>query len=216
MSCQQVREEAAVRLLTDEPFPDDVQRHLDGCASCRHEVDDLATLPGLLRLAPPVSRLPHDDLMLRRTLASARRERGRRRLAVALVAACALLLMALPLGWVLGVQQGGPAVPSAQSVVVRTTGTDPASGVFGAVELRPTTSGSDVAMTVRGVPPGTRCALVVVNGAGSSSTVSVWSSDYQGEAHVKGRTSMAVADIVSVELHDVGTGKLLWTQSLRA
>ena len=212
MRCQDVREEAAVALLRGDDPSDGVRAHVDGCDECRVEIEDLRPLPPLLRLASPVSAAAPDDMMLRRVLASASRERRSRRRWALLTAAVALVALVLPVGWLVSENLSGPtAAPPVAGSALRLSGTDPTSGVVGVVQLKPSTLGSELTMSVRGVTPGTRCALVVVDESGAASRVTVWDADYRGTAEVGGQASTPVAEIELVELRDVGTGTVLWS-----
>jgi len=215
MTCQQVREEAAVALLTGAELGASGGEHVRGCEACRREIDGLLPLPQLLALAAPVSAVVPDELVLRRVLTTASRERRSRRRWGSLVAVAALALLVVPLAWFASGRLPEPAAPSAQSdPVVTASGTDASTGVVGAVEVRPSALGSALTMSVHGVVPGTRCALVVVDRTGTSSTVTTWEADYQGTAEVDGQSSTPLAEIRSVELREVGTGQVLWTESL--
>jgi predicted anti-sigma-YlaC factor YlaD len=215
MTCQQVREEAAVALLTGVELGASGREHLRGCEACRLEIDGLVPLPQLLALAAPVGAVVPDELLLRRVLVSAARERRARRRWGLLVAVAAVALLVVPLAWFASGRVPEAANPSAPSgPVVTASGTDASTGVVGTVEVRPSALGSALTMSVHGVAPGTRCALVVVDMTGASSTVTTWQADYQGTAEVEGQVSTPLAEISAVELRDVGTHQVLWTEPL--
>src|SRR5262249_47392128 len=154
MSCEAVREAAAVALLTREPLGAEVRRHLAECTACYDEVATMGELPSLLDEAAELAAA--DDVgaphaMLDRLLAAAaerRAERRRRGLRTAvLAAAAALVLVLLPVGiWSL----------SRHNVVgtYHGTATSAASGVTAELDLQPADVGSNVAMSITGVAPG--------------------------------------------------------------
>ena len=90
MTCEQVREAAAVRLLTGGPPDPEVEAHVADCVGCRAELDQLAPLPGLLAMASTaVEQLqapPPDDALLERLLSAAAAERHRRRVRAGVIA----------------------------------------------------------------------------------------------------------------------------------
>ncbi|MEP9382549.1 zf-HC2 domain-containing protein [Nocardioides sp. KR10-350] len=210
------------------------ERHLAGCALCRHAVTALAPLPGLLARVdpedaealleggpsavpelPPELATPPADLE-RRLLAAAGQQsppsfwrRTSTRVGLGLAAAAAVAAaVVVPVSL-----QGsdGPA-PQAQGV---------------AVALRPrveTPLTADVALTP--VAWGTRIemtcwyakepydathsyALYVLDHDGRPSLVSRWHASPGDTANTSGSTDLAVADIRQVQLRDGSTGQVL-------
>jgi hypothetical protein len=211
VSCDQVRESAAVAALTREPVDDEVRAHLADCAECREEVASLGALPPLLaqaREAVAVSDVPPPPALLDRLLAAAAEQRAARRRRTwrtALVAAAAaLLLFGVPIGtWSIAERLNGtPAFSSSATS---------ASGVTADVELKPADWGSTVSLSIRGVHPGTQCTVVVNTHDGGHQTAATWQASYSGTANVSGTTAASVSDVKSVDVVDQGTGQVLVT-----
>ena len=207
MNCQEVREGAAVALLRRTPLDPVVADHLAGCAQCRTEVDQLVPVVALLELGPPLAAAEApSDLLLRRLLTTAAHERRRRRVAVALAAVAALVIVIPGIAYL--VSNHGSS-PSSSHAAIQASASDPASGVSGTVELRPSSTGSELAMTVAGVSPGTRCSLVVVDRAGTRHIVDTWTATYRGDAEVTTQTPVPVSQVSRVELVDTNADSVL-------
>ena len=211
MSCEQVRESAAVAALTREPFDDEVRAHLAGCAECRAEVAGLGALPPLLgeaREAVALSDVPPPPGLLDRLLAAAAEQRQARRRRVwrttLVAAAAALLLFVVPVGaWSIAERLNGTPTFSSSATS--------ASGVTADVQLKPADGGSTVSLSISGVHPGTQCTVVVNTHDGGHQTAATWQASYNGTAHVSGTTAASVSDIRSVDVVDQGTGEVLVT-----
>ncbi len=214
MTCEQVREEAAVRLLTGGPPDPEVEAHLAGCDTCRDEVTRLLPLPGLLAGAVTQVGLmdepPPGDALLERLLAAAAAERRRRRARVWTVAAAsvaAVAVLAVPTTVVLLHRSDTQAVASAGQV--RASATDATSGVSGEVTLGPSSWGSAVTLKVTGVRAGTSCTVVVVTKDGTRQTAATWWAQYPGPATVEGTVAAALPAIDRVDLVDTASGGVL-------
>jgi anti-sigma factor RsiW len=138
-----------------------LQSHLDGCADCRREAEELAPVAQLLGRADPdhlhEAPMPPADLP-GRIAARIRRERraGRRRrvrlafafsgaaAALAGIAAAAILLLSSDSGQ-----------PAAERVAVAGA----PSGIHLSAELEPRPWGSQVYVHVEGIRPGTLCTV---------------------------------------------------------
>ncbi len=212
MTCEEVRESAAVALLMRTEQDADVTEHLAGCDLCRAELARLAPLPGLLGM------LEADDLaaadpagtqLLDRLLAAATRERHRLRTRVLAVAAAFILVLAVPLAVLVAKSLGGSTptqVPVAAAFAWHAT--DPATGVSGQAEGFRSSWGSNLDVSIAGVPAGTRCTVVVVTKDGQQQTAATWVASYSGTAHVKGTVAAAWKSIAHVDIVD-DTGKVL-------
>jgi hypothetical protein len=204
VNCQEIRENAAADLLTGQPLGQYAEEHLSTCSDCRREVEQLQSMVSLLELAPPAATTESPgDLLLHRTLARASQERRRRRI-VAAVGVAAALLIALPaVAWTIA-SDGGPDVTAStpSPTVLRTTATDPTTGIKGSAQLQPSVAGSELSVAVTGVKSGTECSLVMVDRAGERTVVDTWTADYGGQADVATQISVPVSQVSHVQLVD--------------
>jgi anti-sigma factor RsiW len=215
MNCQEVREEAAVALLTGDAWNTRVDEHLATCWECRGEVERMRETSELLLLAPPPATVePPDDLLLQRTLTKVAKERRRRRALVVLGVAASLLLVIPAVVWSVANSDSGDSSGSTVATVVNATASDPETGVKGTMQIRPSVSGSELAVRVNGVASGTRCNLVVVNRSGQRMVVDSWTASYRGNASVTTQTSTPTSQVGRVELVDDSSGDRLLTFEL--
>jgi hypothetical protein len=214
VTCETVLEAGAVGLLTGSPPDPDVQEHLDGCATCRAELAELAPLPGLLASAAAqvaeMDEQPPGDALLERLLAAASAERRSRRhrlrmIAVSSIAALAVVLV--PTALVLANRSAPPPAVAADKVQAQAS--DHASGIFGQVTLARSAWGSAMTLHVNGVPTGTQCTVVIVTRSGARETAMTWWVQYPGPATVQGTVAADVPAIASVDLVQTGSGKVL-------
>jgi anti-sigma factor RsiW len=171
-----------------------VRRHLSACASCRADYGDLVPVRDWLGRLDPVSGGPaaHEP---RPPLGPVRPRRRRRWLAAAAaaagVAAAAALLTQLT---------AHPAGPGFQAF-------DTATGVHGQAQLHATATGTQIELTVSGVPAGERCTLVAVSPAGTDVAGS-WSVGYNGTAHITGTSAIPAGRLTALRV-ETPTGTLL-------
>ncbi|CRK58652.1 PROBABLE CONSERVED MEMBRANE PROTEIN [Alloactinosynnema sp. L-07] len=179
------------------------EHHLPGCDACRAELLRLAPLPGLLHriTLADFEDLPEPDLSPAdepaRVLELPREKpepRKRRRLAALAVAAVTVL--ALGAGVVFVVRSQLPAEPAG----VSWSATDPGSGVGVDVELIDRPWGTEVKVTMRDVPPGKPCKLVVRGRDGSKETAGWWSTSPVAGEVIPGSTSIDLAHIATVDI----------------
>lgn len=168
-----------------------VEEHLATCAPCRRDLEDLSAVTDLLGEVPPEAFLegpPDGDLVLQRTLRQIRVETAaqRRRTRVPrLASAAAAVALVLAGGVTLGratVPEPlvvASAAPQANAVTLRGNG---ASGVTMAAAVSPAAGWVRVSTTVRGIPAGERCRLVVLTRGGSRVLAASWLSSTKGEA----------------------------------
>jgi hypothetical protein len=208
VTCESVRESAAVALLTREPLGPEEAEHLAGCDLCRAQVDVLAPLPGLLASAPAdledlLTAPPPGDALLERLLAAVRRRRARRRRALVLSAAAAVVaLVVVPLGVWLSVGRGAPAA-------IDTTVTNSATGVTGHVQLAAGDWGTTLTMDVSGVDRGTLCTIAVVTDTGGKQVAATWEAKDYGTAQVRGTVAAPLTQIARVDVVDDASGRVL-------
>lgn len=173
-----------------------VEQHLADCAACRREWSELRETAAVLESVPPEMFLddpPEDDLLLQRTLRQVRAETGarrnRRRLGLA-VAAAVVAAALLGAGTFVGQQlvppptvvaAPGPApapAPAPAPVPAPAPGSRTLEGAQGPVTLTATITPASgwvrVAASVRGIPPGERCSLVVLAADGSEHVAGSW------------------------------------------
>lgn len=154
-----------------------VQSHLDGCASCRAELAELAPLAAALRLVDPeqlsgtVSPSPDLGQRISRQVvgeSALRDRRARRHRGVRLLtAAAAVVVLIVGTGAALQLQQGGsaPVVLAAGQEPIPLQAQRAGISVSSAV-LVPHTWGLEVTMTMSGVRTGERYRAVAVDRAG--------------------------------------------------
>jgi len=196
--CPQAEESLGALVLgaLDPVERDRVEEHVRGCASCSAILGELAPLPGLLhRIDLPTAEGPPPQDLLERAIAQARDEdpveRPRRRwravaAAGAAAAAAAVLVVAMLVS------------THPQSVTV--SATSAATDVSAKVVVTPTDSGTELALTLEGVPAGEHCQLVAVGRDGSREVASTWIANYEGEAVVTGNTSVTRADLRRLDI----------------
>jgi predicted anti-sigma-YlaC factor YlaD len=190
--CEQDKAVLAAHALgaLDEAEALTVEEHLATCEQCRSELQEFDEVRGALDMLPPEAWLdgpPEDaDLLLQRTLRSARAERSGRRMSHRLfgaVAAAVLGLVAIGAGVLVGRgtapdQVAGPAAISTAPTPPPGTAvgsvTDPATGARLTVRLTPAVGWVRVSAAVTGIPAGQRCRLVVVGRNGEHEVAGSW------------------------------------------
>lgn len=175
---------------------DQLAEHLADCAPCRAELAALAVLPGLLAKLPAGDELaaaaPADPQLLATVLETARRRRGQRR---RMFAAAACLVALGVASAVVDLTVGGGARSPAGPVVTRAAATSAATGVHLAVALSPRSWGTQIVVTVRGVPAGSRCELLVTGPGGALETGAWWRVGSARGATVPAETSWSPAQV---------------------
>ncbi|MGC8499028.1 MAG: anti-sigma factor family protein [Acidimicrobiales bacterium] len=186
----------------------DVEEHLEDCASCQAELAELAPLPGLLaRVGPLVDEDVALPANLRSQLVARIRDEHRvehlrvrtwRRAttAVGLVAAILLgvVLVRLP--------SSTPGTSYAMQV------TDAQVSLRGTATLVPKAWGTEVVLSLRGVPAGLTCEAVVVASHGTPQIVGNWGSTPTHSLEVVVATHLSVAQLRTVSVATL-TGRSL-------
>ncbi|TMM16422.1 MAG: zf-HC2 domain-containing protein [Actinobacteria bacterium] len=179
-----------------------LEEHLESCPMCREEVVRLAGLPGLLwRAASDDVHEPRLDTPgVPEDVPSSRPRRHRRRVA-AMVAALAIVG-----GTVAGLdltvgRTSPPAIrPSAQPASTTLAASDPATKVSATAVLTAQPWGTGVRLSMRGLPYGARCELVVHAANGSSDISGTWNAAYTPRVDIPAATDIDRANIASLEI----------------
>jgi len=186
-----------------------VQAHLDGCAPCRREVEDLRAMEAALGEIPPEAFLdgppPDGDFLLQNTLREVRRISARqvwRNRALLAAAAVVAVVVALGAGAVIGRGAAAstpvvaaPAVPGSRTG----QGVDAETGVSMSATVRPAAGWVRVSATVTGVPAGEQCRLFVVARDGSREPAGSWLASPSGSTTLDGAALMAPAEVAAVQ-----------------
>jgi anti-sigma factor RsiW len=156
-----------------------VEEHLASCPACRREWEELRGMVDLLDDVPPEAFLdgpPDADLLLQRTVRQVRAEAAaqqrRRRFLLTGVAAAALAVV-LTGGVLVGRETAPPpAVVAAPGAVQLTGGGAP--GVSMTATLTPAAGWVRLSTSVKGIPAGERCYIVVVARDGTREIAGSW------------------------------------------
>ena len=222
----------ALGALDPDEAADFERRHLQTCAQCRFDLNELVALRESLDEVPPEAFLdgPPEggDLLLQKTLRRVRDEeeaapvRSTSRRGLALVAAAVLVVAALGGGILVGRQTGsdsGPLAIPAQPTEVPGTksaeGRDPTTGVQLAASVAPFQGWVRVNVAVKGVKAGEQCLLQVVTKEGQAVTAGSWKVSEKWESQgfsLDGSALVAPDDVKSVDIVTVDGRKLVSAQ----
>lgn len=187
----------------------EVESHLGRCGECREELARLSALPAALArlspsefeaedLAPPLSLLP--GLLARAAKAESR---GRHRLwawrAVA-TAAIATTAAAGVVGLVAKGASSGPVFPLRPAVAL--------AGLNGRVTLDHKPWGTEMVLSLSGLPQGTSCVAVVVGRDGKAQEIGNWGPTPTRVATVEVATSLSSGTLGGITI-ETTTGKPL-------
>ncbi|MET3922593.1 zf-HC2 domain-containing protein [Arthrobacter sp. UYEF20] len=186
----------------------DFEQHLESCAVCRQELDELASLPALLDAVPvadavaltaaagpgparaagvvPVPRRLLDELSTRR-----RKVRRRWSAAVAAVAAACLAL-----GVLAGPLVNQPAKPDASYSV------QAGDGLQFTVGLVKKAWGTELAVDGRSLPVDGTFSLWVKDHDGGEDRACAWTATPSGRVKITGATPLQLTSIASVEMRN--------------
>ncbi|WP_328452237.1 MULTISPECIES: anti-sigma factor family protein [unclassified Amycolatopsis] len=212
------------------------RRHLQTCAQCRFDLNELVALRESLDEVPPEAFLdgPPEggDLLLQKTLRRMREEetaapartasRPTSRRGLALVAAAVLVVAALGGGVLVGRQTaptdsgGGIAAPGSDVPGTKNVeGRDPTTGVQLAASVAPFAGWVKVNVAVKGVKAGEQCLLQVVTKNGQAVTAGSWKVSEKWESQgfsLDGSALVAPDDVKSVDIVTVDGRKLVSAQ----
>jgi predicted anti-sigma-YlaC factor YlaD len=188
------------------------EQHLDSCADCRKELDELASLPALLDALPvpdavaltaaaaaaarePAPAAPESSPVPRRLLdeLAARRRKVRRRWSAALAVAAAACLA---LGILAGPLLNQPARPDASYSV------QASNGLQVTVGLVRKTWGTELAVDGRSLPVEGTISLWVKDRDGGEDRACSWTATPSGKVRITGATPLQLASIGSVEMRN--------------
>lgn len=222
--CERDRAVLAAHALgaLDEAEALTVDEHLATCEQCRSELRELNEVRGALDMLPPEAWLdgpPDDaDLLLQRTLRSARAERSGRRMShrlIGAVAAAVVGLLAIGAGVLVG-RGTAPQQPEAGPPITATATTpppgtrvgsitDPGTGVRLTVRVQPAAGWVRVNAAVTGIPQGQRCRLVVVGKNGEREVAGSWLVSPKAATDgttLDGSALVAPDDVAAVEVEN--------------
>jgi hypothetical protein len=178
-----------------------VRRHLRACRACREEYHDLVPVRGWLVLAGEPATGDHPGRSPLEPVPSLRGHAGgwlRRRWRPAATAAAAAV--------------GGAAVAvaalSAHPAAPAFRAFDRATGVHGQARLTGMPNGTEIDLTITGLPADVRCTLVVLSPAGRDVAGS-WSAKYDGTAQVEGTTAIPVRQLTALRIETAARRLLL-------
>ena len=196
-----------------------VAAHLETCAGCRSDYDELVPVRG------PLSQLAGPDAAPRAggagrfwgqppggaplpplpPLRPVRAGAGRRWLAGAGLAGAGMAVAAV----IIAVLAAAGLAPSAPTFGAYDRGT----GVHGEAQLHAAPTGAEIDLAVAGLPAGERCVMLAVSGRGSD-IAGTWSATYGGTARVAGTSAIPPGRLTSVRIESAG-GRLLLTIPVR-
>ncbi|MEV5718405.1 zf-HC2 domain-containing protein [Amycolatopsis mediterranei] len=208
------------------------RRHLQTCAQCRFDLNELVALRDSLDEVPPEAFLdgPPEggDLLLQKTLRRVRDEEERvaparsgGRRGLALVAAAVLVVAALGGGVLVGRQTAEPPPQALPAPGPETPGTktaegrDPTTGVQLTASVIPFQGWVKTNVSVKGVRAGEKCLLQVVTKEGQAVTAGSWQVSEKWENQgfqLDGSALVAPDDVKSVDIVTVDGRKLVSAQ----
>jgi hypothetical protein len=169
-----------------------VRRHLRACRGCRDDYHDLVPVRDWLVLAgePGAGTRPGRP-PLEPVRSPRRHVRGRLRLRW-LTTAAAAAAAAGSAAVVVAALSAHPAAPAFRAF-------DRATGVHGQVRLTGRPNGTEIDLTVTGLPADERCTLVAVSSAGRD-VAGTWSARYDGTAQVEGTTAIPERQLTALRI----------------
>lgn len=192
------------------------EEHLEGCPDCAASVAELAGLPGLLSrvsahdVEPDVARTPMPATILPRLVAATRRRRRVRAVVTGFVVAAAAAAVAVALV----IPQLGQG-DEGQRVAEVTLGQVAASPLSADIRLVEHEWGTSIEMSCRyaaGVSDyggETAYGMYVTDASGNTTQLATWTAKPGHTVEPSGTTSLALADIRSVDVRSLDSGEVL-------
>lgn len=188
----------------------ELEAHLHHCDACRSELAELSALPRLLArltpaeldegpLTPPASLLPGLLSRAHEAQTGARRRLWRWRAAAAALGAAAVVVVVLP--------TAAPPTPAGRTYQLHPTAA--VAGIGGQVTLARKPWGTELALSLRGLPPGTACVAVVSGRDGQTEVVGNWGPTANHVAKVLVATGLPSDRLASVAVKTVAGRSLL-------
>jgi hypothetical protein len=214
VNCQAVQEDLAAALLTGGPLDDATAQHVSACPACAAEQASLRQVLNVMSGAQavdvgPVPVATANELHLQRILAAAAAERARDRrrslLRRGLLAAAAAVVL------VVGITAGIAILAPDHEI----TASASAAGLSATADIARSGTGSQLTVSVTGVPPDTDCVLVVQSADGTVERIVEWRAEYEGTAHVVGTAAASPDAITHVMLREAD-GQVLIDIPVRA
>ncbi len=187
-----------------------VRAHLPICPECQHEYELMKELPALMGTVTPVE-VEHGppqapavtlDRAMRQVVGYHTKVRQRFRVGVAAAVAAAAVVGAVTYGLAGGASKD--AGDQARTAVVPGTQThqaiNPANGTNVSVRVEPVNWGSELQITLRGVPPLSKCSLIAYGRDGSREVAASWTATYDAAVNVPGGVAMPAAQIDHFEV----------------
>jgi anti-sigma factor RsiW len=165
-----------------------VRRHLEACPACRADYQDLVPVRDWLDRAAAVdgdavshvSGRPPLEPLRRRGNRASRRWPAAAAVGVAAVAAAIAIITARP---------AAPVFHAFGRV----------SGAHGQAQLRATPGGTQISLTISGLPADQRCILIAMSRVGSD-VAGTWNTAYGGIAHVEGTSAIPLSQLTVLEI----------------
>jgi hypothetical protein len=161
-----------------------LKRHLRGCAACRADYQDLLPVRDWLGRMNPADGMPAQPSPGRPPLVPVRSRRRWLAAAGAVIAAVAI-----------AVTTAISAHPSSRGY----RAFDAATGVQGQASLHATPAGTQIDLTVTGLPAGQSCILVTVSRAGAA-VAGTWTADNAGTAEITGASAIPVGQLTALHI----------------
>ena len=166
-----------------------VKRHLRGCAACRADYQDLIPVRAWLGRMNPADGMPAYPPPGRPPLVPAHSPRHRSRPRWLAAAGAVIAAVAIAVITAISAQ---PAAPGYRAF-------DAATGVHGQASLHATPAGTQIDLTVTGLPAGQPCILITVSRAGAA-VAGTWTADSAGTAEITGASAIPVGQLTALHI----------------
>ena len=187
-------------LLTRGELEPHAREHAAACPACAAEQASLRQVASVMSLASAqdmgaFTPIPADDLLLQRILGTVATERDRERRHTQVIRALAVAAAAVIAVVGIGV---GVALLAPDSHVITASAT--AQGLEATADIAPQGSGSEVRISVTGLPHDTDCVVTVRSADGTSQKIVEWTVEYEGTGHATGHAAIPPQSITHVTM----------------